>query len=193
MTARRCVIASCLLTLGCACGIPTQDDATRVPSDQVPFGLAAPASATTSTTGPAQSTEVTVYFIEAGRLVASPRRLAQPVSIADVLDAVVNGPTEDEARAGLRSAIVEQGLLARASVTGSVATVDLGTRFTALPSDEQVLALAQLVYTATALPGIGPVAFTLEGSPIPVPRADGSLTDAPVTRVDYASLMPGVA
>lgn len=189
MKARCYLGVAVVAAVAAACGVPTEDSATRVARDKVPFGLAAPTSDTTVTTVPSASAEVTVYFVEGGRLVPTPRRISQPVSVADALDAVVAGPTEDEARAGRRSALLGSGLVNRASAAGGIATVDLGIRFTALPSDEQVLALAQLVYTATGLPGITAVTFTLNASPIPVPKADGSLTDAPVARADYAALV----
>ncbi len=48
----------------------------------------------------------------------------------------------------------------------------------------------QLVCTFTARAGIGQVAFTLSGAPVDVPRGDGSLTADPVSRDDYAELLP---
>jgi spore germination protein GerM len=60
---------------------------------------------------------------------------------------------------------------------------------TELGGDEQLLAVAQLVCTLTARPGVGPVSFTLEGAPVDVPTGDGSLTSGPVSRDDYADLL----
>ena len=60
----------------------------------------------------------------------------------------------------------------------------------ALSSDDQLLALAQLVFTLTARPGIGQVRFTLRGEAIQVPRADGSLVATPVSRDDYSAVAP---
>jgi spore germination protein GerM len=59
-----------------------------------------------------------------------------------------------------------------------------------LGGTEQLIALAEIVYTATARPGVGQVSFTLEGEPIEIPRGDGSLTSDAVTRGDYRELAP---
>jgi spore germination protein GerM len=75
------------------------------------------------------------------------------------------------------------------SLEAGVATVDLRPTISALGSDEQLLAVAQVVCTLTGRPGVGPVAFTLDGSPVDIPRGDGSLTNEPVSRDDYAELL----
>ena len=53
---------------------------------------------------------------------------------------------------------------------------------------EQLLGLAQLVYTATELGAVDTVRFEIDGQQVAVPRADGSVTDQGVRRVDYAAL-----
>ena len=53
-----------------------------------------------------------------------------------------------------------------------------------------MLALGQLVLTATARPGVGQVRFTLEGLPVQVPTADGTVTSDPLSRDDYLALLP---
>jgi spore germination protein GerM len=71
------------------------------------------------------------------------------------------------------------------------AVVDLAEEFNEISGSAQLIALAEIVYTATGRPGIGQVTFTLEGSPIETPRGDGSLTSEPLTRSDYQRLSPG--
>ena len=65
-------------------------------------------------------------------------------------------------------------------------TLDFGEK---LPAGEQQLALAQLVFTLTALPGIGQVVFERGGVPIDVPRSDGSLVSGVITREDFAGVL----
>jgi spore germination protein GerM len=75
-------------------------------------------------------------------------------------------------------------------LNGGTAIVDLSRPFTALSGSDQLLALAQIVFTLTSRPGIGQVQFTLGGAAIDIPRANGSLTPSPVSRDDYGPLSP---
>jgi spore germination protein GerM len=54
-----------------------------------------------------------------------------------------------------------------------------------------VLAVAQLVYTATSIPGAIEVRLAIEGHPIDAARGDGSLSNSPVRPSDYPGLAPG--
>ena len=76
------------------------------------------------------------------------------------------------------------------TVARGLATVDLDAAFGELAGTAQLVALAELVYTATGRPGVGQVVFSLDGQPIEVPRGDGSLTSEPLTRSDYPELAP---
>lgn len=80
-------------------------------------------------------------------------------------------------------------MVASVSVSRGIASVDLRSSVEDLSGRNQLLAFAQLVCTLTAQPGIGSVAFTVDGQPIEVPRGDGSLTSGSVSRDAYASLI----
>ncbi|HEX2849142.1 MAG TPA: GerMN domain-containing protein, partial [Acidimicrobiales bacterium] len=54
---------------------------------------------------------------------------------------------------------------------------------------EQVLALAQIVFTLSEIPDVARVQFTLAGSPIEVPTPAGSTT-GPVTRDAFPTIAP---
>jgi len=58
----------------------------------------------------------------------------------------------------------------------------------AIGGQEQILALAQVVLTATSVAGVADVRFTLEDQPVDIPRGDGTLSSGPLTTRDYASL-----
>ena len=73
---------------------------------------------------------------------------------------------------------------------GSTVAIDLAGPFTDATASEQRLALAQLTYAMTEIPGIDAVTFTLDGEPTSVPRADGSASDGPLRRADYQLLGP---
>lgn len=186
MNPRRAVLVGVLI-LGGGCGVTTQDRARTVGPADVPFGLAedAPRSATTLLGG----TSIGDVFLldEEGRLVAAPRRLARadPASVVAVLLA---GATEEEVARGLSSALEEDHLISAIDVAGGIAIVDLGRAFAELDGASQRRALAQIVYTLTARPGIGRVTFTLDAQPVEIPTGDGALTTGSVSRDSYRSM-----
>jgi spore germination protein GerM len=103
------------------------------------------------------------------------------------LEVLFSGPTEAELAAGLRTAISSQTNVRSIRTEGSTAVIDLTTTFVEVGGEEQILALAQIVLTATATPGITDVRFELEGQAVEVPRADGTLSSGPLRATDYES------
>jgi spore germination protein GerM len=92
-----------------------------------------------------------------------------------VLEALVKGPSNSEAAAGLQSAVpIRTAILGATLGTGGVATVNLGGTFGQLVGQAQIQAVAQIVYTATAIPGVTGVTFELMGKPAKVPVASGA-------------------
>jgi hypothetical protein len=67
--------------------------------------------------------------------------------------------------------------------------IALSPEFAALPPNEQVLVLGQVVLSITG-EGLGTVAFVDQsGSPVAIPLPDGRLLDRPATVADYSSLI----
>ncbi len=189
MIGRRSLVLLLLaVTTASACGVSGDDSASKVSNDQVPFGLLHKNSGASplDTTG----SETLVFFVKNGRLVSAIRGMEPNASPRAVIRELVRGPTKDEVDAGLHSALPEPSAVNRVSVTAGTASVDLARAFATLPSTEQLLALAQLVYTLTARPGIGQVRFTLRGLSTEVPLANGSLVSTSVSRDDYAAVAP---
>ena len=187
-------VAALLLLLLPACGVQAADHASTAGPEEVPFDLLSPATSSSTTTLPElTSSAVTVWMVADDHLVALQRTVARPVTLERVLAALAEGPTENEAALGIRSALTGARMGESADVTADVAIIDLVAEFGEAAPREQLLALAQLVYTATELPGVAVVSFEIDGTPIEVPKADGSLTDRPVTRADYASLASPVS
>ena len=56
-------------------------------------------------------------------------------------------------------------------------------------TQDPLATIAQLVCTLTQQRGVGAVRFTVDGVPFDVPIANGSLTEGPVSRDDYAPLL----
>lgn len=173
------------------CALRSQSEATPIDRENIPFGLL---DTTTSSTPDATSTTaaagpLNVFFIRADRLAQVDRSVAGGPTLDNALSALQSQPTTEEEAAGLRNAI-PPGQLQSFSQENDLVTVNLSQDFSEVSGAEQTRALAQIVFTVTAVPGIAQVRFFLAGNAVEVPRGDGTLTAAPVTRTDYANLAP---
>jgi hypothetical protein len=190
MTSRTRLVALLLATalVGGACSVQEQRRAQVQDDEAVPFGLLDQDEPPLLPATGSGTESVSLCFIGGDTLVPIESSLDPPVDLTDVIDALAEVP--ETASGALRTAVAEPRLVREVQPTAGVARVDVLPAITELGSDEQLLAVAQLVCTLTGRPGIGPVSFTLEGSPVDVPRGDGSLTSGPVSRDDYAELLP---
>lgn len=184
MKASRAGMLQVVLVAALSCGIP-QD---RNP-DVVPGGAIGPALGPTPAAGPAapEGEGVTVFFVRTGQLVPTARTAVRG-DVNAALQSLLSGPSEQELAAGLRTAITGPAEVQLVRTEGATAHVDLAAPFVAIGGQEQILALAQVVLTATSVAGVTAVRFTLEGQPVDVPRGDGTLSPGPLTTPDYASL-----
>lgn len=172
-----------------SCGVPTDEAPQALPRQNVPFHLLNPPNAAqgTSTTG---KVPVQIYLVRGTALFPVSRLSSPPGSLQHVLDALLTGPTTDEVAAGLRTAIGQQITLRSAGLAYGLAVVDLSSNFGQIVGHEQILAVAQIVFTATALPGVTAVDFELDGKPVPVPTGEGALVQRSLTRADFPALAP---
>ena len=180
-----------LAIVGAACGVATDDSPRALPRRDVPFELLAPSTTTVNSTTPvAVTTEVPVYLVGGSRLVVVRRLVESPPSLFRAIESLLAGPTAEEAGTGLRSAVTNQTRLLSVRVQSGVATIDLSGEFAAIGGRDQILALAQLVYTATSAQGVLGVRLSLDSKEVEVPRGDGTLTQEPLGPADYAGLAP---
>lgn len=197
---RLLVLASVAVAIaaGAACGVRSDAGPRALPADEVPFGLLDEASSTTNTAAPTPAVPtapVLVYFVNGGRMFAVVRQVNAPPTVPKSLTALVFGPQEDEVAAGLRSAINPTATVQARAVDPATVLVDLSPEFVQGPTSEQVLGLAQIVYTATGVAGVTGVRFTLNGAPVEVPTPSGSLTAQPIGRdafAEFAPVPPGI-
>jgi spore germination protein GerM len=131
-----------------------------------------------------------IYLVTAGHLVPVSRSVPAPLSVGTVLAALVQGATRDESAKGYVSSVGPQASVLSAQVMDNSAVIDISDSFSGIGVQEQIAGLAQIVYTATELPGIQNVKVQLNSRSASVPRGDGSATAEPLTRADYASLAP---
>ncbi len=197
MTARRrprrlvWVVAPLLLALVVTgCGIPEQGSAKQVDDDNVPYRLLDQNSGGIADSERLGTSDAVIYLARGGRLLPTGRSLPPPLTLERLLRSLGRGPTSPEVTAGIRTALPIEDAQTDVTVQRGTATVDLPASFTNLSQPDQVLALAQIVYTLTGQPGIGQVQFMLDGTTADIPRADLSLTATPVTRDDYLALAP---
>lgn len=175
-----------------ACGVPSDEAPRKLALDDVPAELLAPAPTALATTTTVPGTvPAAIFLLRDDRLVPVERKVDSPPALRRVLGALLGGPTDEEAGGGLRSAISAQTALISVLVDGGVARVDLTGSFADIGGQEQILAVAQLVFTATTVEGVSGVQFALDGQPVEVPRADGTLTPGPLGQVHFASLASG--
>ena len=189
-----------LVALVAGCSTSTTGDFERIPSGDIPFGLASPITTTTTSTTTVATTEtstdvveqpIDLYFVLSSSVIRVQRNVASPASVAQALALLAEGPANDPAYAGLRTAL-PAGFQAEVQVTRGVALVDATRTFlTTLQPADQRLAVAQIVLTLTSRPGVGQVIFRVDGESIAVPRGRGDIVDpgTPVTFDDYANLV----
>jgi spore germination protein GerM len=140
---------------------------------------------------PAVGPVVQLYFVDgSGQRLALVQRNIGEATLMAVMEALADGPTRAERRQGLRTAFPGDEAIANVGLVGGVGLVDLTEQFRTLDGPTQRLAIAQTVLTLTARPGVGRVAFSLQGSPIDVPRGDGTLVQGSVSRDNYVELLP---
>ncbi|MDX2708872.1 Gmad2 immunoglobulin-like domain-containing protein [Streptomyces sp. PA03-6a] len=148
-------------------------------------------SASASTTAAPRRVHAAVYFLHEGKLSAAPRTVTGPATAAAALRALLAGPNGFERGHGRTTAIPSGTALRSLAVRDRVATVDLSGRYDdAAPGAPVQARLAQVVFTATAFPGVEKVRLRVDGGP---PAGLGTVaTGPPVGRADFEEFSPAV-
>ena len=170
-----------LVALLSSCGVRAQDAAEAAPTGAPP---AAELGRPDQSSGP----QLTVFFVRSADLAPVDRRVSAS-SPAAALAQVVDGPTRSEAADGIRTALAPEVVGVEAVGPDGTATVAVSRGFAGITGGNQLLAVAQIVWTLTALPTVEDVQFTVEGIPVEVPT-DAGLSSGPVDRGDFRSVAP---
>ena len=183
--------AAGLLILLAGCGVPTGGAAEAIPASDVPYGLASPAPTSPAPTDPDPVVEPSrVYLVDAADvLVPRPREVAGATPeerLGALLDALAAGPTAEERDRQLSTALPPEVRLSVVELTGGTATVDITGAPEAPAGQASRRAVAQVVLSATSVPGIEAVVLTWDGERVEAPLPSGELTAEPLTRADYA-------
>lgn len=181
------------------CGVTTDSAPRALNLDEVPADLLASDPVTTTSSVPVgTSARVRIYLVGRGggggdgaeRLVPVERSVQAPATVERVLSSLISGPNREEANRGLRSAILPGTIVNSVRVESNIAIVDLVESPIARDHIDLILALAQMVYSATELQGVGGVRITLDGERASVPTGSGIQTTAPLGRAFYAAYAP---
>jgi spore germination protein GerM len=178
-----------------ACGVPSNTEPHAIDRDDVPFQLLAPTASVTSTTMPSGSTgtqRISIYLADAeGHLVSTHRQVPQPATAAAAVSALLRGPIAEES--GRLSTAITSGtrLLGVDGPTNGLVTIDLSRELLDITGRQQILALAEVVFTATSLPDVDRVRFKIAGKRREVSNGDGTLTAEPLGRNSYRTLVNG--
>jgi hypothetical protein len=203
-------------------GVPTDSSPRVINPKDVPFGLLgkeSPTSVTATAPHPHFSQPEILWFIGTdGKLAPAAAAVANPVSIASILDALLAGPSST---ASVQTTEIPTGTqLLSARVSAGLVTIDLSSDIEEASGEPLIQAFAQLVFTATPdscpvpppknrqksrsplppttttstpkgqtpLPCTDRVLFEVNGTRLQVPIENGAQTGRPITRADYASL-----
>jgi spore germination protein GerM len=175
-----------------ACSTPLDSGPKTLRAASIPADLRAESSSTTTTTVPTgEVQEVTVYFFGADqRLAPVTRRVSTPITVEKVLQNLFAGPNPAETMQGLRTAISPDTTVLGAPIEARIATVDVSRNFAFGTVPEQIIAFAQVVFTAVDIPGVTGVLFAQNGHRIEAPEGDGSSSSAPLGRASYTQFTP---
>lgn len=174
------VVASVLALV--ACGIPIE-------SEPEPFDVVMPPADDNQSSRPGDLAPVAMYLVGDDLVVQVTRDLPSPPSLTVVFESLLGGVTQAERSANLRTAIPPGTETLSVTEDGSVLRIDLNRVFAAVGGEEEILAVAQIVLTATSIEGVDLVAFQLDGVPTDVPVASGALSVDPVGAADYSALV----
>ena len=194
---RRCApgaalaLAVGLLATG-ACGVPTGGDPDPIPAADVPAALASTPAAGNSDTAPPAAGQPRVHLVD-DRDVLVPRSRTVDGAVAEqltaLLDDLAGGPSAVEREQGLTTAVPAQTRLTLRELTDGTATVELAGGNDTATGQQSRRAVAQVVLTATSLPGVQEVVLVQDGAPVEAPLPSGELTTRPLTAADYADYL----
>ncbi len=137
---------------------------------------------------PAEATSLNVYFVRGEHLSVGVREVPATVTVADAaMEALLGGPTDEEAEVGLATEIPAGTRLLGVDIADGVATVDLSGDFEAGGGSLSMqLRVAQVVFTLTQFETVDEVAFMLDGAGVEAIGGEGIMVAPPVDRLSFA-------
>jgi spore germination protein GerM len=172
--------------------VPSVPTTTEETTEVAPTTTDEEESGTGTETQPAADVTYQVWFVNDDGLFVSYRtEPATPRVGTAALESLLEGPDDFESGYGLDTAVPEGTELLGLTIDGGIARADLTSEFESGGGTASMQArLAQVVFTLTQFPSVDGVVFSLDGQPIDVLGGEGIIIDHPLTRQDYADLLP---
>lgn len=194
MTVRSPILQTGVVLCLAGCGVPTGGEPSVVPASDVPYGLATPTptDAAPLSVEPLLASSQVYLLGEGDQLIARPREADATGSeegLEALLTSLADGPTGSERDEQLSTALPPNVRLTVDGLSGGTATVDLDVPDEAPSGLASRRAVAQIVLTATSVPGVDGVLLTLAGEPVEAPLPSGQLTSAPLTALDFTEFL----
>jgi spore germination protein GerM len=165
----------------CGCGVSTQ---------RAPEAIAVRTPKVEVSTAPSSGPVVdTVFFVHGTRLQAVQRRTTSVTDVREALNLLAAGPTAAEVRDGTRTALTPQTISVLGRSDSGVLTLGVTRQFTGVVGGDQLLAVAQVVWTVCQFPWVDGVRFVVGGDVLELPT-DHGLVQRTVTRQDYRTVAP---
>lgn len=174
-----------------SCGIPSSKSASPIPTSAIPERVVAPNPPPTSPATQSGLVKMDIYFTTTQIFVVPvPRYLPPHASLTTVIATLLAGPSSAERAKGIDTALGPSVLLVSSHAAGNVVTVNFGGAFGQLSGFQEVLGVAQVVFTVAAVlsPSTG-VLFEIDDVPLDVPLSNGALVAGPVRLEDYTTLL----
>jgi hypothetical protein len=173
-----------------ACGVPTGGPPTTIAASDVPYGLASTGAPATAPSSEPRQERAWIYLIGPDdALVPRGRDVGTgplDARLTELLVELATGPTADERDSRLSTALPPDVQLVLAGIEDGTATIDFSGDVEAPSGRQGRQAVAQVVLSATTLPGVDSVLLTRDGDPVEAPLPSGELTDEPLMPADYA-------
>jgi len=188
------VVALVALTVtGCWSGTPS------TPGTVTPVATSTPATGPsvtpTSTTPTEEQVPINVYFSYQEKMQAVQRYAPAGTKavLRAALDALLQGPTEEEKTAGLTSQIPAGTTLLGLTISDGVAYVDLNSHYDDGGGSLSMFhRIAQVVYTSTQFKTVKSVQFSMNGKRVKALGGEGVIIEKPQTRKMWEEQAPAI-
>lgn len=186
MSRAAAIVVVMLLVVAGGCALPEDDQPRVLTADMIPLDL----NPTGNGAAAAGTQTALLYLVDSS---SSPpaltvvERSVPSNTLRAALDALLAGPTDEEAARNIQSSIPAETTVLDVDVVDGIATIDLGGEEGGINSVQGTILLtayAQIVLTAVAVEGVDAVLFLIDGAPVEVPNDLGSTND-PVDQFDY--------
>ncbi len=191
------LLATAVLVSGC--GINSDGKPRALPSSDVPFGLLDQETPTTTavapggTSTPSGTTQAVIFLVDNDeRLFEVAQEVAAPGGVRQAMQALFSDLNTEQLADGLNTSIDAGTRLldVNGPTSEGLVVLDVSRDLSTTIRERLRLALAQIVFTATAVPGVRSVRFKIDGELSDVPDGTGAATSRPLTRADFAQFAP---